>query len=201
MKKSTTFTNLVQTLLKEEDVKKILETLGYSDPARRFTAHQLLLFFTHAALGEWESYRSGVGKAITCGLLKVDYSTFSSKASSIPYDLFKQLFHLLISRCNRATRRQMSIPKELLLVDSTTITVGKSRLPWALFHGDVQDLNFMFHLMIPRRNLLRLLKRSVQSTMVQSVIYLQTKTTSWWATVPTAKSSDLISMFVRNSIL
>lgn len=135
MKKSTTFTNLVQTLLTEEDVKKILETMGHSDPARRFTAHQLLLFFTHAALGEWESYRSGVGKATTYGLLKIDYSTFSSKASSLPYDLFKQLFHLLISRCNRATRRQMNIPKELLLVDSTTITVGKTRLPWALFHG------------------------------------------------------------------
>ncbi|MEQ4481235.1 transposase [Cohnella silvisoli] len=25
---------------------------------------------------------------------------------------------------------------ELLLIDSTTITVGKTRLPWALFHGE-----------------------------------------------------------------
>jgi Transposase DDE domain len=135
MKKSTTFTNLVQTLLTEEDVKQILETLDYEDTARRFTAHQLLLFFTHAALEEWDGYRSGVGKAVTSGLLKVDHSTFSSKAGDVPYELFKQLFHLLISRCNRATRRQVNIPKELLLVDSTTITVGKTRLPWALFHG------------------------------------------------------------------
>ena len=70
MKKSTTFTNLVQTLIKEEDVNKILNELGYKDTARKFTAHQLLLFFTHAALGEWESYRSAVGKvmwASSCG--------------------------------------------------------------------------------------------------------------------------------------
>ena len=136
MKKSTTFTNLVQTLLKEEDVKQILEELEYKDTARKFTAYQLLLFFTFAALGQWESYRSGVGKAEICGLFLIDHSTFSGKASDVPYELFKRLFHLLISRCNRATRRRLHIPKDLLLVDSTTITVGKTRLPWALFHGE-----------------------------------------------------------------
>jgi hypothetical protein len=116
-------------------VKRILEDLDYKDTATKFTAHQLLLFFTHFALVEWESYRSAVGKAVTCGLRNIDYSTFSSKASDVPYELFKQLFHLLLSRCNRAIRRHLRIPKDLLLVDSTTITVGKSRLPWALFHG------------------------------------------------------------------
>ncbi|MEC0236349.1 hypothetical protein P4H71_18670 [Paenibacillus kribbensis] len=42
----------------------------------------------------------------------------------------------MISRCNRATKRQLHLPNDLLLVDSTTITVGKTRLPWALFHGE-----------------------------------------------------------------
>jgi hypothetical protein len=135
MKKSTTFTKLVQTLLNEEDVKRILEDLDYKDTAPKFTAHQLLLFFTHSALGEWESYRSAVGKAVNCGLRLVNHSTFSIKASDVPYELFKQLFHLLLIRCNRTTRRRLRIPKNLLLVDSTTITAGKSRLPWALFHG------------------------------------------------------------------
>lgn len=46
-----------------------------------------------------------------------------------------RLFHLLLSRCNRVVRRRLRTPKDLLLVDSTTISVGKSRLPWALFHG------------------------------------------------------------------
>ncbi|WP_052098794.1 IS4 family transposase [Paenibacillus stellifer] len=136
MKKSTTFTTLVQTLLTEEDVHEILQELKYKDTATKFTASQLLLFFMHSALGQWDSYRSGVGKAVTCGLMPVCYSTFSSKASEVPYELFKQLFHRLLSKCNRATKRHLGIPKNLLLVDSTTLTVGKTRLPWALFHGE-----------------------------------------------------------------
>lgn len=136
MKKSTTFTKLVQTLLTEEDVKQILQELKYEDTASKFTASQLLLFFMHAALGQWDSYRSGVGKAVICGLIPVCYSSFSSKASDVPYELFKQLFHRLLSKCNRATKRHLGIPKNLLLIDSTTITVGKTRLPWALFHGE-----------------------------------------------------------------
>lgn len=135
MRKSTTFTKLVQTLLTEEDVKNLLQEINYEDKARKFTANQLLLYFMHAALGQWDSYRSGIGKAIPCGLMPVCYSSFSSKAGDVPYELFKRLFHLLISKCNRATKRRLNIPKDLLLVDSTTITVGKTRLPWALFHG------------------------------------------------------------------
>ncbi|SCW49759.1 hypothetical protein SAMN04487970_10101, partial [Paenibacillus tianmuensis] len=79
MKKSTTFTNLVQILLKEEDVISILKELNYKDTARKFTAHQLLVFFMHAALGQWDGYRSGVVKAEICGLQTVCFSTFSSK--------------------------------------------------------------------------------------------------------------------------
>lgn len=45
MKKSTTFTNLFQTLLNEEDVKLILENLDYKDTATKFTAHQFQLSF------------------------------------------------------------------------------------------------------------------------------------------------------------
>ncbi|MFC6652701.1 transposase [Paenibacillus rhizoplanae] len=90
----------------------------------------------HSALGQWDSYRSGIGKAVKSGLMPVYYSTFSSKAGEVPYELFKQLFHRLLSKCNRVTKRHLGIPKNLLLVDSTTITVGKTRLPWALFHGE-----------------------------------------------------------------
>lgn len=48
----------------------------------------------------------------------------------------KKLFDLVVSKCNRATRRVMKLSKELLLVDSTTVTVGKTRLPWAVYHGE-----------------------------------------------------------------
>jgi hypothetical protein len=36
---------------------------------------------------------------------------------------------------NRAARRTLKMPKTLLSIDSTTITVGKTRLPWAVYHG------------------------------------------------------------------
>lgn len=50
--------------------------------------------------------------------------------------MFKKLFQLVLQKCSRQTRRQLKLPKELLLIDSTTITVGKTRLPWAPFHGE-----------------------------------------------------------------
>ncbi|SFM52143.1 hypothetical protein SAMN03159341_1425 [Paenibacillus sp. 1_12] len=150
MKKSTTFTKLVQTLLKEEDVKEIVEELKYADVARKFTAHQLLLFFMHAALGQWDSYRSGEGKVVCYGLNPFHYSTFSTKASDVPYELFKRLFHLLISRCNRSTKRRLHIPKDLLLVDSTTITVGKTCFFGRSIMANVRVLNFMWLFVLPR---------------------------------------------------
>ncbi|MBE1556957.1 transposase [Sporosarcina limicola] len=70
------------------------------------------------------------------GLSPVNYSTVSKKAADVPYEIFKDLFHLLISKCNRAKRRTKVVKQALLLVDSTTITVGKNRLPWAPFHGE-----------------------------------------------------------------
>lgn len=74
--------SLVQTLLTEEDLNEILQELNYRDTATKFTANQLLLFFMHAALGRWDSYHSGVGKAVINGLIPVCYSTFSGKASA-----------------------------------------------------------------------------------------------------------------------
>jgi hypothetical protein len=135
MKKITPFTNFVQTLLTEKEVKEVVQAIGYHDKGRKFTVFTLLQFLTNAAAGEWESYRAGVDKASDCGLPTVNYSTFSKKAADVPYEVFKRLFELLVSKCNRPTRRKLRIPSALLLVDSTTITVGKTRLPWAVFHG------------------------------------------------------------------
>ncbi|UQZ83949.1 Transposase DDE domain protein [Paenibacillus konkukensis] len=54
----------------------------------------------------------------------------------MPFAVFKELFQLLVRKCNRETRRKLAFPKELLLIDSATMTVGKSRLPWAPYHGE-----------------------------------------------------------------
>jgi len=136
MKKSTMFPALVQSVLTEEEVKPLIELVGYNDTARTFTVYTLLQYWTQAAFEQWNGFRDGADKAAACGLPKADYSTFSKKAKAVPFDLFKQLFHLLLKKCNRQTRRQLKLPKDLLLIDSTTVTVGKTRLPWAPFHGE-----------------------------------------------------------------
>ncbi|GIP33641.1 transposase [Paenibacillus sp. J2TS4] len=135
MKQITPFTNLVQTLLTEQEVKEVVKAIGYEDKGRTFTVFTLLQYLTNAAAGEWESYRSGADRAADCGLPSVNYSTFSKKAADVPYEVFKRLFEIMVSKCNRSTRRKLRIPSSLLIVDSTTITVGQTRLPWAVFHG------------------------------------------------------------------
>ena len=66
----------------------------------------------------------------------MDYSTLSKRLGELNYLIVKRIFELIVSRLNRATRRKLKLKKELLAIDSTTITVGKNRLPWALYHGE-----------------------------------------------------------------
>lgn len=96
----------------------------------------MLDFFTNSAVNEWKSFRHGADVAPDFGLPSIDYSTISKKAKDVPFEIFKDLFALACSRCNRNIRRKLNFPKELLLVDSTTITVGKTRLLWAPYHGE-----------------------------------------------------------------
>ena len=70
------------------------------------------------------------------GLKSVDYSTLSKRLGELNYLIVKRIFELIVSRLNRAARRKLKLKKELLAIDSTTITVGKNRLPWALYHGE-----------------------------------------------------------------
>lgn len=66
----------------------------------------------------------------------MDYSTLSKRLAELNYLIVKRIFELVVSRLNRAARRKLKLKKELLAIDSTTIAVGKSRLPWALYHGE-----------------------------------------------------------------
>ena len=50
--------------------------------------------------------------------------------------MMKRIFEVIVGKLNRAARRHLNMPKTLLSIDSTTITVGKTRLPWALYHGE-----------------------------------------------------------------
>jgi hypothetical protein len=136
MKKNTTFHNLFQKIVSEEEVAVIQDTIGYKDTARKLDVFTLINYLLCAAMNELKSYRDCADVGDQYGLPKVNYSTLSKKAGHADSTIMKKLFHLVVSKCNRMTRRALKISKELLLVDSTTITVGKSRLPWALYHGE-----------------------------------------------------------------
>ncbi len=135
MKNNTTIFDIFQTFLTEEEVNEVCTALNYTDTSRKFKVYDLFEFFIAAAANEYKSYRTGSEKMEKDGLTPVDYSTISKKASSVDFNIAKKLFEILITKCNRPTRRILKLPKDLLAVDSTTITVGKGRLKWAKFKG------------------------------------------------------------------
>lgn len=136
MKKNTTFPNLLQKIISESELEVIVKAIGYKDTARKFNVRMLIEYLVTASANEWKSFRHGADVASAYGLEQADYSTFSKKASHVTYEIMKQLFDLVRSKCNRQTRRSLKFPRQLLVVDSTTMTVGKSRLPWAVYHGE-----------------------------------------------------------------
>ncbi|MFD1179722.1 IS4/IS5 family transposase, partial [Paenibacillus puldeungensis] len=136
MKKSTSLSNILQSVISKERMLPLLGELEYVDVARKFTVYDLFLFLAEAAFHQWNGYRDAEQRMRRCGLKTVDHSTLSKKAKDVPFELFKRMLNLMISLCNRSTRRKLAIPKELLLVDSTKITVGLGRLPWAPLKGE-----------------------------------------------------------------
>jgi hypothetical protein len=78
----------------------------------------------------------------------VDHSTLSKKARDLPFSILKDTFHSLAQRCNRNTRRQLSLPKASFATDSTILTVAQAKLPWATFRGGKSGikLHVRFHL-------------------------------------------------------
>ncbi|TLS34427.1 IS4 family transposase, partial [Geobacillus thermoleovorans] len=136
MNKHTTLPNLMQKLVSDEEIQRMAEAVGYRDSSRTFTLRELIHFFLLAVIHQWKSFRHGADVAPLYGLPRFHDSTVSKKAKEVPYDIMKRLLALIISKCSRQTRRSLRFPKPLRVVDSTTITVGKNRLPWAPYHGE-----------------------------------------------------------------
>ncbi|WP_237100017.1 IS4 family transposase [Paenibacillus azoreducens] len=131
MNHRTMLVPILQSLIPNEELQPLLQQANYVDTARKFTVYELFIFLAEAALGQWDGYRDGEKRMVACGLRPADHSTISKKAKEVPFSVFKQLLHLLIRKCNRSTRRRLRLPKEPLAVDSTTISAGHNRLPWA----------------------------------------------------------------------
>ncbi|OUS77283.1 hypothetical protein B1748_09075 [Paenibacillus sp. MY03] len=131
MNHRTMLAPILQSIISQEETELLLQQANYVDKARKFTVYNLFTCLAEAALRQWDGYRDGEKRMVACGLPKADHSTISKKAKDVPFDVFKQLLHLLIHKCSRTTRRRLRIPKEPLAVHSTTISAGHNRLPWA----------------------------------------------------------------------
>ena len=136
MAKNTTIFTLLQNFISQEEIDGILAEFSFEDTARKCDVPTLLNYLVGAAAFEWKSLRYASDVAIEKGLKPVDYSTLSKRLGELYYLIVKRIFELIVSRLNRAARRKLKLKKELLAIDSTTITVGKNRLPWALYHGE-----------------------------------------------------------------
>lgn len=136
MNKSTSLSTILQRVIPKETVLSLMGELDVIDVARKFTVYDLFLFLSEAAFQQWSGYRDSEQRMAESGLRAVNYSTLSKKAKDVPYELFKRLLHHMIGLCNRKTRRVLGIPRELLIVDSTKITVGLGRMPWAPLKGE-----------------------------------------------------------------
>lgn len=62
-------------------------------------------FFIAIATNEYKSFRAGPDFMNEVGLKAVDYSTISKKAANVDYKIAKKSFEILITKCNRSTRR------------------------------------------------------------------------------------------------
>ena len=136
MAKNTTIFTLLQNFISQEEIDGILAEFDFKDTARKCDVSTLLHYLVGAATFEWKSLRAASDVATEKGLKFVDYSTLSKRLCELNYLIIKRIFELIVGRLNRAARRKMKVRKELLALDSTTVTVGENCLIWALYHGE-----------------------------------------------------------------
>ncbi|MGN7479540.1 IS4 family transposase [Solibacillus silvestris] len=126
--------------MSQDEIVGILAEFGFEDTARKCDVPKLLNYLVDAAAFEWKSLRSASDVATEKELKFVDYSTLSKRLDELNYLIVKRIFELIAGRLNRAAKHKIKIKKELLAIDSTTITVGRNRLPWALYHEDCSGI-------------------------------------------------------------
>ncbi|WP_391559267.1 IS4 family transposase [Robertmurraya sp.] len=134
MSQTSTLLRALQQVISEKEVYEMAEKYGYQEIARKFTVYELLKYWVTAAVEEWNGFRdSESAMKKMADLQAVDHTTICKKSALVPYLLFKELFTLLVQRCNRQTRRTLKLPFPLYAVDATVITFTPLRMKWASF--------------------------------------------------------------------
>ena len=146
MKNFSMIFECVQAFLSKDEINSILEDLNYKDTSRKLDVQSLLHHWIAASIDGWASFRDSEIRSKSCDLNHVDFSTFSKKAKDVPFEFFKRAFSLILSKSNRSVRRAMaSETRKIIAVDSTTMTFGKSKLPWAKYHGEKSGVKLHIH--------------------------------------------------------
>ncbi|WP_369824394.1 IS4 family transposase [Sporosarcina sp. P3] len=114
----------------------MLLEFNYTDTARKCTVSTVISYLISATTNEWKSLHHAADVGPSIGLISVDHSSLSKHMKTLDYAIMKRIFEIVVGKLNRATRRTLMMKKTLLSIDSTTITVGKTRLPWAVYHGE-----------------------------------------------------------------
>lgn len=108
---------------------------GYKYTARVSDVRTLIHYFVTASMNEWEGFQPWI-RCSSDLCIAVSFLYLFEKVSDVCYDIIKRLFNLIVSKCYRKTCRALQFPRLLLVMNSTTITIGKSRLPWAIYHRE-----------------------------------------------------------------
>jgi len=146
MKNFSMIFECVQAFLSKDEINSILEDLKYAETSRKLDVQNLLNHWIAASMDGWRSFRDGEIRSKACDLNHVDFSTFSKKAKDVPFEFFKRAFSLILSKANRTVRRSVaSETRKIIAVDSTTMTFGKSKLPWAKYHGEKSGVKLHVH--------------------------------------------------------
>lgn len=132
MKKHTISLQLIQNFLSKEDLEQVQAEFQYTETARKCSTFVLISYLIQAAANAWKSLRHAADVGASLGLAKLEHSSLSKHLKSLDYKIMKRLFEIIVQKCNRSARRKLKLSKkQLLSIDSTTVTVGKTRLPWA----------------------------------------------------------------------
>jgi hypothetical protein len=136
LNKNNMIFTLIQNFLSEAELQMTLAESNYVDTVRKCTVSALISYLINAATNEWKSLRHAADVGPSSGLVSVDHSSLSKHIKIMDYAIMKRIFETVNGKLNRATRRTLKMPKTLLSIDSTTIIVGKTPLPWAVYHGE-----------------------------------------------------------------
>lgn len=129
MKNFNTILDCIQAFLSKDEINSILDEIEYKDSARKFDVSNLLNHWIDSSLDGWKSFRDSEVRSKAHFANNVDFTTFSKKAKDVPFEFFKRAFVTILEKSNRKTRRSLQIPKQIVEVDSTTITFGEAKLP------------------------------------------------------------------------